>query len=187
MFPVRNNSEAGSWHDGTHGERTRPRNTVVLDVKGLTVTLTGEGRRNRVVDGIDITVRRGEVFALLGGSGSGKSMTARAIMGLIDNGDVEADTLTLSGTDLLSLSAEQHRRLRGVHVSLVMQDALSALNPVLSIGDQIIDLIRAHRSIGRSAAQARAVELLALVGIPSPTSVCTITRTSSPAASASAS
>lgn len=145
-----------------------PRNTVVLDVKGLTVTLTGGGRRNRVVDGIDITVRRGEVFALLGESGSGKSMTARAIMGLIDNGDVEADTLTLSGTDLLSLSAEQHRRLRGVHVSLVMQDALSALNPVLSIGDQIIDLIRAHRSIGRSAAQARAVELLALVGIPTP-------------------
>jgi len=79
-----------------------PRNTVVLDVKGLTVTLTGEGRRNRVVDGIDITVRRGEVFALLGESGSGKSMTARAIMGLIDNGDVEADTLTLRGTDLLS-------------------------------------------------------------------------------------
>ncbi|QEA29916.1 ABC transporter ATP-binding protein [Microbacterium sp. CBA3102] len=145
-----------------------PQNAVVLDVKGLTVTLTGEGRRHRVVDDIDLVVRRGEVFALLGESGSGKSMTARAIMGLLDDGDVEASTMSLSGTDLLSLSAEQHRRLRGVRVSLVMQDALSALNPVLSIGDQIIDLIRAHRSIGRRAAEARAVELLTLVGIPTP-------------------
>ena len=96
-----------------------PRNTVVLDVTGLTVTLTTEGRRARVVDGIDVTVRRGEVFALLGESGSGKSMTARAIMGLIDNGDVEAQAMSLSGTDLLSLSPEEHRRLRGVQVSHV--------------------------------------------------------------------
>ena len=145
-----------------------PRNTVVLDVTGLTVTLTTEGRRARVVDGIDVTVRRGEVFALLGESGSGKSMTARAIMGLIDNGDVEAQAMSLSGTDLLSLSPEEHRRLRGVQVSLVMQDALSALNPVLSIGDQIIDLIRAHRDTSRRDAEARAVELLTLVGIPTP-------------------
>lgn len=141
---------------------------IVLDVQGLTVTLSSDGRRNRVVDGIDLTVRRGEVFALLGESGSGKSMTARAIMGLIDKNDVDAASLTLNGTDLLSLTAEQHRRLRGVQVSLVMQDALSALNPVLSIGDQIIDLIRAHRTVSRRSAEERAVELLTLVGIPTP-------------------
>ena len=136
-----------------------PENGVVLDVHGLTVTLSTDGRPNRVVDGIDITVRRGEVFALLGESGSGKSMTARAIMGLIDNGDVEATSMTLGSTDLLALSPEQHRRLRGVKVSLVMQDALSALNPVLSIGDQIVDLIRAHRPDSRRTALTRAVEL----------------------------
>lgn len=141
---------------------------IVLDVRGLTVTLSSDGRRNRVVDGVDLTVRRGEVFALLGESGSGKSMTARAIMGLIDKSDVDADSLTLNGADLLALSDEEHRRLRGVQVSLVMQDALSALNPVLSIGDQIIDLIRAHRSASRRAAEKRAVELLTLVGIPTP-------------------
>ncbi len=141
---------------------------VVLDVRDLTVTLSTDGRENRVVEGIDLTVHRGEVFALLGESGSGKSMTARAIMGLIDGGEVAASTLTLDGIDLLTLSAEQRRRLRAVRVSLVMQDALSALNPVLSIGDQISDLIRAHRSTSRRAAEARAVELLSLVGIPSP-------------------
>ncbi len=140
----------------------------MLEVAGLTVTLTGDGRSNRVVDGIDLAVHRGEVFALLGESGSGKSMTARAIMGLIDDGEVRADTLALSGVDLLSLSPEQHRRLRGVKVSLVMQDALSALNPVLSIGDQISDLLRAHRRMSRRDARARAVELLTLVGIPTP-------------------
>ncbi|WEK60090.1 MAG: ABC transporter ATP-binding protein [Candidatus Microbacterium colombiense] len=145
-----------------------PEHEIVLDVHGLTVTLSGDGRRNRVVDGIDLTVHRGEVFALLGESGSGKSMTARAIMGLIDSGDVEASTMTLNGTDLLTLNPEEHRRLRGVQVSLVMQDALSALNPVLSIGDQIIDLIRAHRPTTKRDAEKRAVELLALVGIPNP-------------------
>ena len=147
---------------------TTPDDGIVLDVRGLTVTLSTDGRPNRVVDDIDITVRRGEVFALLGESGSGKSMTARAIMGLIDNGEVDARSMLLGGTDLLTLDAEQHRRLRGVQVSLVMQDALSALNPVLSIGDQIGDLIRAHRSVSRRAAETRAVELLTLVGIPQP-------------------
>ncbi len=141
---------------------------TVLDVQGLTVTLSSDGRRNRVVDGIDLAVRRGEVFALLGESGSGKSMTARAVMGLLAKDDVEATRLSLNDVDLLSLSAEEHRRLRGVQVSLVMQDALSALNPVLSIGDQIADLIRAHRPTSRRAAETRAVELLTLVGIPSP-------------------
>ncbi|WOF21668.1 ABC transporter ATP-binding protein [Microbacterium betulae] len=145
-----------------------PVHDIVLDVQNLTVTLGNDARPARVVDGVDITVRRGEVFALLGESGSGKSMTARAIMGLIDQGEIEATSMTLGGTDLLRLTPEQHRRLRGVRVSLVLQDALSALNPVLSIGDQIVDLIRAHRAVSRRAALERAVELLTLVGIPSP-------------------
>lgn len=141
---------------------------VVLDVQGLTVTLSSDGRRNRVVDEIDLTVRRGEVFALLGESGSGKSMTARAVMGLLDKNDVEATRMMLGDTNLLGLTTEQHRRLRGVRISLVMQDALSALNPVLSIGDQITDLIRAHRAASRRGAFSRAIELLGLVGIPQP-------------------
>ena len=150
--------------ENTNGSESGP----VLDVRGLTVTLNSDAGSTRVVDDVDLSVRRGEVFALLGESGSGKSMTARAIMGLIEDGEVAATTLRLGDADLLSISPEQHRRLRGVTVSLVMQDALSALNPVLSIGDQIIDLLRAHRRITRRDARARAVELLTLVGIPSP-------------------
>lgn len=141
---------------------------LVLDVQDLTVTLTSAGRSARVVDGIDISVRRGEVVALLGESGSGKSMTARAIMGLIDEGEVRASVMTLNGTDLTTLTAEQHRRMRGATVSMVLQDALSALNPVLSIGDQIIDLLRAHQTMTRRDALERAIELLTLVGIPAP-------------------
>lgn len=141
---------------------------VVLDVRNLTVTLTGGEKPNRVVDGVDLMVRRGEVFALLGESGSGKSVTARAVMGLIDQGEVTADSLMLNGADLRALSPEQRRSLRGVGVSLVMQDALSALNPVLSIGDQMADLLCAHRRLTRRAATERAAELLALVGIPDP-------------------
>ena len=141
---------------------------LVLDVQDLTVTLTSAGRSTRVVDGIDVSVRRGEVVALLGESGSGKSMTARAIMGLIDEGEVHASVMSLNETDLRSVTAEQHRRLRGAEVSMVLQDALSALNPVLSIGDQIIDLIRAHRTMTRRDALDRAIELLTLVGIPAP-------------------
>lgn len=141
---------------------------TVLDVQDLTVTLSSAGRSSRVVDGIDISVRRGEVVALLGESGSGKSMTARAIMGLIDEGRVQASVMSLHGTDLTSRTAEEHRKLRGAKVSMVLQDALSALNPVLSIGDQIVDLFRAHRTLSRREALARAVELLTLVGIPSP-------------------
>ncbi|GAB3598912.1 ABC transporter ATP-binding protein [Microbacterium tumbae] len=141
---------------------------LVLEVQNLTVTLTGGDEPHRVVDGIDVSVRRGEVFALLGESGSGKSMTARAVMGLIEQGEVTADVLALHGADLLALGPEQRRALRGVRVSLVMQDALSALNPVLSIGDQIIDMLRSHRPFTRRAALERAIELLGLVGIPSP-------------------
>ncbi|MDQ0641842.1 dipeptide ABC transporter ATP-binding protein [Microbacterium murale] len=141
---------------------------LVLDVQDLTVTLPSAGHSARVVDGIDITVRRGEVVALLGESGSGKSMTARAIMGLIDEGDVRASVMKLNETDLTAVTAEQHRRLRGAKVSMVLQDALSALNPVLSIGDQIVDLLRAHRTMSRRDALERAVELLTLVGIPAP-------------------
>jgi oligopeptide transport system ATP-binding protein len=105
--------------------------------------------------------------ALLGESGSGKSVTVRSIMGLdADNARSSADEMRLGDTDLLALSDDERRRLRGHRMSMVFQDALSALNPVLSVGDQIGDLIRAHTDTSRRAARARAVELLEMVGIP---------------------
>ncbi|WP_345470680.1 ABC transporter ATP-binding protein [Actinoallomurus oryzae] len=116
---------------------------------------------------MDLDVARGELVALLGESGSGKSVTVRSIMGLdADNARSSADEMRLGDTDLLALSDDERRRLRGHRMSMVFQDALSALNPVLSVGDQIGDLIRAHTDTSRRAARARAVELLEMVGIP---------------------
>ncbi|WP_430591709.1 ABC transporter ATP-binding protein [Humidisolicoccus flavus] len=141
---------------------------LVLEVENLQVTLGSGQRTVPAVRRVDLTVHRGEFVALLGESGSGKSVTARAIMGLIDSGTVSADVMKLGDVDLLRATEEERRLLRGSKMGLVLQDALSALNPVLSIGDQICDLIRAHRKVTKKAAIARAVELLSLVGIPSP-------------------
>jgi oligopeptide transport system ATP-binding protein len=145
------------------------RSTDVLQVRNLSVAFTGSGPDIPAVREVDLRVGRGEFVALLGESGSGKSVTARAIMGLGDEGTrVEADVLRLGDVDLLSLSEEARRRLRGERIALVLQDALSALNPVMTIGDQIGELFRVHRGASRKEAKARAAELLALVGIPAP-------------------
>ena len=140
--------------------------SVVLSVRGLTVSFGGGVEAVREVD---LDVHRAEFVALLGESGSGKSVTARAIMGLGDDDvTVAAERLELAGIDLLRVDPEQRRRLRGERMSLVLQDALSALNPVLTIGDQIGELFRVHRGEGRRAARRHAIELLGLVGIPAP-------------------
>ncbi|WP_232528893.1 ABC transporter ATP-binding protein [Mycetocola zhujimingii] len=140
-----------------------------MRVSGLSVTFTGGEAPIPAVRDVSFDVKRGEVVALLGESGSGKSVTARALMGLTDEyTTITANTLALGDTDLLSLSDDAKRRLRGERMSLVLQDALSALNPVLSIGDQIGELFRVHRGAKRKVALAQAAELLALVGIPDP-------------------
>lgn len=141
----------------------------VLTLRNLRVSFETAGRRLEAVRGIDLDVRHGELVALLGESGCGKSATARAVMGLPTPGaHVSADELVLGEDDLLTMPESRRRRLRGSRMSLVMQDALSALNPVLSIGDQITEMLRIHTGMPRAAARARAVELLAMVGIPAP-------------------
>jgi oligopeptide/dipeptide ABC transporter ATP-binding protein len=118
---------------------------------------------------VDLDVPRGKLVALLGESGSGKSVTARAVMGLAGSGaTVAADEITLAGTDLRTVSPKKLRELRGTRMSLVLQDALSALNPVLTIGDQLGELFRVHGGASKKVARARAADLLGLVGIPAP-------------------
>jgi oligopeptide transport system ATP-binding protein len=141
----------------------------VLRVKGLSVTFASRRGSLAAVSDVSLEIGGGELLALLGESGSGKSATARAIMGLqAPNATVEADEILLGETDLLRLSKSDRRSIRGNRVSMVFQDALSALNPVLSIGDQIGELFREHRGVSRREAKEHATELLAMVGIPAP-------------------
>ncbi|HLT62420.1 MAG TPA: ABC transporter ATP-binding protein [Microlunatus sp.] len=141
----------------------------VLRVRDLGVTFATNDGEVAVVREVDLDVARGEVVALLGESGSGKSVTARAVMGLLEeNARATAAELRLDGHDLTTLPERSRRELRGTVISLVMQDALSALNPVLSIGDQLGELFRVRRGERRAVARAHAIELLGLVGIPAP-------------------
>ncbi|MEV8639168.1 ABC transporter ATP-binding protein [Streptosporangium sp. NPDC051023] len=139
-----------------------------LELRDLTVTFTGAAHESPAVRGVDLVIRRGETFVLLGESGSGKSVTARAVMGLLDQPGVRVGMTSalLGGRDLLAMPERERRLLRGSAMTLVFQDALSALNPVLSVGDQIGELFRVHRGLSRGAARAEAVRLLELVGIP---------------------
>jgi oligopeptide transport system ATP-binding protein len=138
-----------------------------LRVRDLRVTFATRRGDLPALSGVDLEVAPGEVLALLGESGSGKSVTAKAVMGLLPaTASVRAAELHAVGDDLLSLSAEALRQRRGTAMTMVFQDALSALNPVLSIGDQIGELFRKHRGMSRRAARSAAVDLLRLVGIP---------------------
>jgi oligopeptide/dipeptide ABC transporter ATP-binding protein len=137
----------------------------LLRIDGLHV---GFGDRE-VVRGVDLRIAPGEVVGLVGESGSGKSMTALAVMRLLPpGGAVTSGRVLFRGQDLRACSVGELNRLRGSQIGMIFQDPLTALNPALSVGRQLVDTIRTHQPLGRRAAAARAEELLALVGIPYP-------------------
>ena len=138
--------------------------TPVLSVVDLAVEFASPVGVVRAVAGVSFSVSAGETLAILGESGSGKSVTAQAAMGLIP---ATAGQVFLDGVDVLSLSEDARRRLRGSRVAMIFQDPLSALNPVFPVGFQIAEMFRVHRGMRRKEANARAVELLERVRIPS--------------------
>ena len=121
-----------------------------------------------LVDGISFRIGRGEIFGLVGESGSGKSISALATVRLLPDGISTTGTVKLDGQNLMGLSEAAMRAVRGGQISMIFQEPTAALNPVFTIGSQIIAAIRAHLPLGRQAARARAVELLRQVGIPDP-------------------
>ncbi len=124
----------------------------------------------RAVDGVSWDVRPGETLGIVGESGSGKSVSAMAIMGLVPSPPARfpSGRIIFRGEDLLTATDPRLRALRGKEVSMIFQDPLTALNPVFKVGSQIAEVIRVHESLSRSAAKARAVDLLGEVGIPNP-------------------
>lgn len=149
------------------GESTRTEQEL-LRVSGLDVEFeTSKGVATAVTD-VDFTVARGEALGILGESGSGKSVTARAVMGLLDMppARIPRGRIALEGEDLLTVSDKRRRQLVGSRVSMVFQDALSALNPVHPVGRQIGELFRVHKGYSRKAAKAAAIEMMDRVRIP---------------------
>jgi oligopeptide transport system ATP-binding protein len=122
----------------------------------------------KAVNGVNMWLRPGETLALLGESGSGKSVTAQAIMGILDTppAHVTGGRVLYRGVDLLGLSESERRRVRANRIAMIFQDALSALNPVFTVGFQVAELFRKHRGMSRRDAKARAIELLDQVRIP---------------------
>lgn len=143
---------------------------ILLDVRDLKTWFdTRQGRVN-VVDGISFQIRRGETFALLGESGCGKSMTALTIMQLLPPQARQniAGHVLLNGEDLLGLSESAMRSVRGNRIAMIFQEPMTSLNPVLTTGSQIGEVLKRHKGITGKAAERRIVELLASVGIPEP-------------------
>ena len=140
----------------------------LLRIEGLHVRYDGPRGPVRAVDGLDLTVRRGETFALVGESGCGKSATALAILDLVDPGKITAGRVWFDGVDLASLTERESRPYRGGRIGMVFQEPGAALNPVLRAGSQVAEAIRAHRKMDRRAVRDAVVHALARVRLPDP-------------------
>ena len=140
----------------------------LLSVRDLKVTFPSEAGNVHAVRGVDFDLHPGRTLGIVGESGSGKSVTSMAVMGLLPEYADVSGSVELQGQQLIGLNDKQMSEIRGKGISMIFQDPLSALTPVFSIGDQIIEALQAHQDISKAAAQKKAIELLDLVGIPEP-------------------
>ncbi|MFB7560773.1 ABC transporter ATP-binding protein [Streptomyces brevispora] len=141
---------------------------MLLEVRDLHVEFHTRDGVAKAVNGVNYSVSEGETLAVLGESGSGKSVTAQAIMGILDMppGRISGGEILFKDRDLLKLKKEERRKIRGREMAMIFQDALSSLNPVLTVGEQLGEMFVVHRGLSRKAAKARAVELMDRVRIP---------------------
>jgi dipeptide transport system ATP-binding protein len=141
----------------------------LLDIRNLRVDFATASGRFTAVDGIDLSVDRGEVLAVVGESGSGKSVAMLAVMGLLpDSARVTADSIMFAGRDLGRMPVSARRTLLGRDIAMIFQEPVASLNPSFTVGFQIDEVLRLNLGLGRAAARRRAVELMQAVGIPDP-------------------
>ncbi|MFE4452723.1 ABC transporter ATP-binding protein [Streptomyces sp. NPDC056796] len=141
---------------------------MLLEVRDLHVEFHTRDGVAKAVNGVNYSVAEGETLAVLGESGSGKSVTAQAIMGILDMppGKISGGEILFRDRDLLKLKGEERRRIRGQEMAMIFQDALSSLNPVLSVGQQLGEMFVVHRGMSRGDAKEKAIELMDRVRIP---------------------
>ena len=151
----------------SHGD-WRPLDGLLLEVDQLQVEFRTRDGVAKAINGVSFEVHQGETLAILGESGSGKSVTAQAIMGILDSPPafVTGGEVRYCGRNILTMTEEERRRVRGPEISMVFQDALSALNPVFPVGWQIAEMFRKHRGLNKSDSLAQAVRLMQRVQIP---------------------
>ncbi|MFI0983056.1 ABC transporter ATP-binding protein [Streptomyces sp. NPDC021093] len=141
---------------------------MLLEVRDLHVEFKTRDGVVKAVNGVNYSVDEGETLAVLGESGSGKSVTAQAVMGILDMppGRIPKGEILFEGQDVLKLKEDQRRKIRGAGMAMIFQDALSSLNPVLSVGDQLGEMFVVHRGMSKKDSRAKAVELMDRVRIP---------------------
>ncbi len=143
---------------------------ALLSVRDLRTYFHTDAGVVKAVDGVSFDIKKGEVLGIVGESGSGKSITAMSILGLIPvpPGRIESGQILWKGKDLLTATDKELRKIRGGQIAMIFQDPMSSLNPVYTIGNQIEEMVRTHQDVTKQAARKRAIEMLALVGIPKP-------------------
>jgi peptide/nickel transport system ATP-binding protein len=158
------------WTPGGYESRTSMSTPPLLDIRGLKTHFASDDGWVHAVDGVDLQVHAGETVCLVGESGSGKSVTARTVLKLIDMppGRIVAGQVLWKGRDLVPLPPRQMQALRGREIAFIFQEPMTSLNPVYRVGEQITEGLRLHQRLSRPQALERAVELLRLVGIPTP-------------------
>lgn len=142
----------------------------ILEVKNLKTYFYSDGKEIPAVDGVSFTIKHGETLGLVGESGSGKSITALSLLRLISRpvGKIIEGEIVFKGENILNYSDKEIRRLRGNEISMIFQEPMTSLNPVFTIGNQIMEVLILHEKLSEKQARAKTIEMLEVVGIPSP-------------------
>ncbi len=161
---------AHQQHEPGRPDLKKDANTPLLELKQLQTHFFSNEGTARAVDGVSYKILPGETLGVVGESGSGKSVTALSVMQLIPQppGKVVGGEILFKGQNLLNKSEDEMRRIRGNEIAMIFQEPMTALNPVFTVGDQIIETVMVHRGLDKAAARAHAIKMLELVGIPSP-------------------